>query len=414
MFVKEGLLRKEKKYIIGVSGGPDSMALLDYLVKRNYNLIVALVNYHIRSDSDLDALVVSEYCVKNHLLYQEKNIHTYQKGNFEAQARDIRYRFFQELAQIYQCEGVILAHHKDDFLETVLMQKGRGMKDVVYGMAEVSQYGELAIYRPLMGCYKEELVQYCEEYQVPYRIDSTNLESYYTRNYYRNEVLSHYSLEMKEALYAQTNNENELYYQNQRSYEKWLSEHLIKQKLSLSKLLAHPQKEALFKYYLRSIPGMNLHKVSETLVSSCLKALEKERPNMKIDLPVNFVLIKEYDNIYVTKLEEKFVYHYQILDATPKDYGYFKIASEGNDREGVPLDESDFPLTIRTRQKGDVIELSYGKKKLSRLFIDAKIPAKERDVWPVVLNSKQEIILVPKIAKNKRYLLAKPVLFVIQ
>ena len=126
------------------------------------------------------------------------------------------------------------------------------------------------------------------------------------------------------------------------------------------------------------------------------------------------MLIKEYDNIYVTKLKKRFSYHYLIEDATPKDFGDFKIALDGDDREGIALTKEDFPLTIRTRKPGDVMELSYGKKKLSRLFIDAKVPLMDRDAWPVVLNCRNEIILVPKIAKNKHYLLAKPTLFVIQ
>ena len=126
------------------------------------------------------------------------------------------------------------------------------------------------------------------------------------------------------------------------------------------------------------------------------------------------MLIKEYDNVYVTKLKQDRSYHYTILDGTPCVYPYFKIALSGDDREGIAVKENDFPLTIRNRRPGDVISLAYGQKKLSRLLIDAKIPASQRALWPVVLNAAGEIILVPKIAKNKRYLLAKPTLFVIQ
>lgn len=414
MQVMYDLLDKKQKYVVGVSGGPDSMALLDILYKKGYALIVCLVNYHVRSDSHLDATLVRNYCQERNIIYHEHNQYAYNKGNFEAQARIIRYDFYLATCKQYQCDSVVLAHHKDDFLETALMQKNRGMIDVPLGMKTVSNYQNMRVLRPLMACFKEELVAYCDTYHVPYRIDYTNLENIYTRNYYRNEVLSKYTKEEKEALYVKIIKENEILENKEAHANAWLEEHLVNHHLSLEALLKEKDALYLLRRFLLMEKGLPNNKISHGLVEECLKNLKKAGPNVKISLPVNFVLIKEYDNIYVTKIKKAIDYEYMIEDGTPCDYGFFKIADAGEDREGIALSQEDFPLTIRNRRSGDVIELSYGKKKLNRLFIDAKVPSSARDMWPVVLNSRQEIILVPKIAKNKCYLLAKPTLFVIQ
>lgn len=414
MQVAFDLLDSQKGYVVGVSGGPDSMALLDILYQAKYQIVVCLVNYHIRDDSDLDAVLVRRYCEDRKIPYFEHQQFEYQKGNFEAQARIIRYDFYHRICKRQQLAGVVLAHHKDDYLETVLMQKARGMQDVLLGIREVSMYRKMPVYRPLMQCFKEELVDYCQSHQIPYRIDYTNLENTYTRNYYRNEVLSRYAKEEKEALYLETLKANQGLRKKEKKADTWLAQNSVNNQLSWEVLAKENEQLYLLKRYLWQIEGMPKDKISNALVEGCLKTLKNAKSNVKISLPVNFVLIKEYDNIYVTKLKKSFSYYYTIEDAIPKDFGDFKIALDGDDREGIALTKEDFPLTIRTRKPGDVMELSYGKKKLSRLFIDAKVPPMDRDAWPVVLNCRNEIILVPKIAKNKHYLLAKPTLFVIQ
>lgn len=411
MKLDERQLKRNETYVVGVSGGPDSMALLDLLRLAKYHVVVAHVNYHVRSDSDLDTALVKDYCEKYQLPLEVKEIFSYQAGNFEAQARKLRYDFYLTIGKKYNAKGVLLAHHRDDFLETVLMQQGRGMNDVPLGIATTSDYQGLKVIRPLMAYDKAQLVSYCDQNQVPYRIDSTNLESDYTRNYYRNEVLKYYSPTQKEQLYEATQKHNQAYQKKVMAYQDWLAKHQV---LRVSELLAYPDLKGLWRYYLYHFNGFDKTRVSEALVDECIKVMHSPLPNVQMALPGQLMLIKEYDLIDVTKLSKKQGYCVQIDKLEAKDYGYFKIAVTGDDRCGVALHESDLPLTIRSRMAGDVISLSYGQKKVSRLMIDAKIPARQRESWPVVLNSQQQIILVPKIAKNKDYLLAKPTFFVIQ
>ena len=115
-------------YIVGVSGGPDSMFLLDNLRIAEYKLIVAHVNYKKRIDSDYDESIVKNYCQYYSLPCEVKKVYKNEysfKVNFQAQARQIRYDFFQKLAQNYQTKNIVIAHHFQDHLETYLFQKQR-------------------------------------------------------------------------------------------------------------------------------------------------------------------------------------------------------------------------------------------------------------------------------------------------
>lgn len=408
------MLSKNKKYVIGVSGGPDSMALLDMLHHEGYHLIACLVNYHKREDSDLDYEVVQEYCLKNNLVLTYKEVFEYDQGNFQAQARNIRYDFYKEVATLHQCEGVILAHHFDDYLETVLMQKDRHQEDGLWGIQEISKYQDLNVYRPAMAYTKQQLLDYCHTHYIDYRIDSSNLETDYTRNKIRHHILKHYTQEQKEALYHEAQVHNAAYLTQHAYCQDWLNRHCKNGILSLSDLQKEEDKEAILRVYLSQVEGMDVSRISKKLITNCMKSLMEKSGNVQINLPVNFKLIKEYDNIYVTRINEVVNYCFKIETIEEKDYAYFKVCFEGHDRCGIAVKESDFPLMIRTFQPGDTIALSYGKKKVSRLFIDAKIPRQKRDLWPIVINAKGEILLIPKIAKNKDYLLAKPTWFVIQ
>ena len=122
------MLPKGRLYILGVSGGSDSMFLLDNLRRKKYKIIVAHINYKKRIDSDWDEKIVKNYCQKHSLLleiHQEKNGNHFSKINFQDKARKIRYNFFQKLADKNQTKYIVVAHHFDDHLETYLLQKQR-------------------------------------------------------------------------------------------------------------------------------------------------------------------------------------------------------------------------------------------------------------------------------------------------
>jgi bifunctional protein TilS/HprT len=136
----ESLLDKNRKYLVGVSGGVDSMALLDMLVKKAYNVIVVHYNYHFREDSDLDENLVRSYCQNHHLPFyvRQGDKKEYQKGNFEMLAREKRYAFYKEIGDLNGIDTIILGHHLNDHLETIVMQLQRHNTKGYLGIKEQS------------------------------------------------------------------------------------------------------------------------------------------------------------------------------------------------------------------------------------------------------------------------------------
>ena len=116
--------------VVACSGGPDSMALLDVILKlrdkRNINIICAHVNHKLRIESEQEKVDVENFCKNNKIIFEYMEITKYDKDNFHAQARNIRYDFFDKLMKKYNAKYLFTAHHGDDLIETILMRISRG------------------------------------------------------------------------------------------------------------------------------------------------------------------------------------------------------------------------------------------------------------------------------------------------
>ncbi|MEE1464428.1 MAG: tRNA lysidine(34) synthetase TilS, partial [Clostridium sp.] len=155
-------------YIIGVSGGPDSMALLDMCRTEGLQLVVAHMNYQKRDTANRDMELVRSYCAHFHIPFEARLQTKPCVGNFQAFAREERYRMYQELLKQYDASAVLLAHHLDDHLETYLMAKERGSMKEYLGIQEEAFIMGCRIIRPLMAYSKRELEAYCRENAVPF------------------------------------------------------------------------------------------------------------------------------------------------------------------------------------------------------------------------------------------------------
>ena len=113
----------------------------------------------------------------------------HESGNFQNWAREVRYQFFYEVMMKHQCDGVVIAHHEDDVIETYLFQKQRKMIPECFGIAEKTEIQGCPIFRPLLQMTKKNLIEYCDEHQVPYGHDETNDSDLYTRNRIRHQIV---------------------------------------------------------------------------------------------------------------------------------------------------------------------------------------------------------------------------------
>lgn len=187
---REKLFTPYDKILVGVSGGPDSMMLLDFLrVHQIAPLVAAHVNYQMRgSESQKDEELVKEYCAEYNIkLYCTKTGKFDSSGNFQEQARAFRYDWFRTIKEKDKLDYIATAHHREDRIETMLFHlfRGTGLKGLTSLKAQRDD-----VIRPILCLNKAQILDWNTEYKVPYRTDSSNLENKYTRNTIRNKVFT--------------------------------------------------------------------------------------------------------------------------------------------------------------------------------------------------------------------------------
>ena len=190
------LIQGGDKLVLGVSGGPDSISMLNILneIKDEYKfeIYVAHINHMIREEADEDEKYVQDYCQKNNIECYVKRIDVQQVANIEKigteeAGRNIRYEFFEEVLQKVGANKIAVAHNKNDKIETIIMNLLRGSG--LLGLKGIEPIRDNKYIRPLIECERQEIEQYCEQHRLNPRIDKTNFENDYTRNKIRNIVI---------------------------------------------------------------------------------------------------------------------------------------------------------------------------------------------------------------------------------
>ena len=218
--LKYDLIENGDKIILGVSGGPDSMCMLNILKdlqntnlkKLNYEIIVAHVNHMIRKEAIEDEKYVEDYCKKNNIEFYSKSIdipkivNTKKIGEEEA-GRIARYEFFDELLEKTKANKIAIAHNKNDRVETVLMNELRGSG--LSGLKGIEPRRGKYI-RPLIEIEREEIEKYCEENKLEPRIDKTNFENIHTRNKLRNCLIPYIKKEFNPNIIETINRLSEI------------------------------------------------------------------------------------------------------------------------------------------------------------------------------------------------------------
>ena len=191
----------DARYLIGVSGGRDSIALLHWLVNLGYDrLIVCHLNHQLRGQSsDADARFVQKLAAKYQVGFElgAANVRALarkKKMSLETAAREARYSFFSKAAKRRRCHKIFLAHHADDLVETFLLNliRGAGVTGLG-GMRDVSSrqiHGvDLTILRPLLSIWRSDIDKYVRECHLRFREDATNKNLAPTRNRIRNRII---------------------------------------------------------------------------------------------------------------------------------------------------------------------------------------------------------------------------------
>ena len=384
-------LDKSKRYLLACSFGPDSMALFDMLLKENYSFEVAHVNYHLREESNSEEAGLRDYCkikgVKLHVFQNKASF----KSNIEANCREVRYDFFSKLYKEYGFDALLVAHNEDDLIETYLLQKKRKNLVFHYGLAELNEIKGMKVIRPLLSFKKKELLDYCDELSIPYAIDKTNLLPVFERNKIRINTVSKMNDQERKGIVQEIDTKN-------RELSKTLDKvNAVSNKsgelLELS--------EIEFAYYL-NIKLKELGIIQPITYKQSLevvKLLKSNKANISLNVARNqAVIYKTYDSLIIEKndnqFETIFVKEPCIID---NHFLFADLVKEGPKRK---IKNEDYPLTIRTYQKGDRVQISDYEVLVRRLFIDWKMPVHLRKRWPLFVNKDNKIVYIPRYRED--------------
>ncbi len=206
---KHGLLTKDKPVLVALSGGADSVSLLDVLVRAGYTCIAAHCNFALRgAESDRDEAFVRELCATMNVPLEVTHFDTRSyarehKVSIEVAARELRYAWFDEIARQHACQAICVAHHQNDQAETLLLnlKRGTGLRGLA-GIRPISPNPmapeSVPIVRPLLCTTRDYIEHYLrDKRQLSWVVDSTNNDTSITRNAIREQLRSYSKSEIE-------------------------------------------------------------------------------------------------------------------------------------------------------------------------------------------------------------------------
>lgn len=404
-------ISKSDYIVVGCSGGPDSMCLLNLLHLNDYKIVCAHVNHNIRAESAAEYKFLKKYCDKNKIIFEGLEL---EKSNHnESYYRKKRYTFYKALANKYKTKYIMTAHHGDDLIETVLMRISRGSTLKGYiGFPKIYKEYEYVFVKPLIFYTKDEILKYNECNNIPFVLDKTNEEDSYKRNRYRHHILPflkeedsnihrkflQFSDELEEASdyiinlvqRAKTTN----YKDNQLDLKLFFGLDSYIKKKELQLILSELYKDSI-------------DKVNKKHTTKILDLLTAQK-NFKISLPDDIIVKREYDVLYFTKENECQTFNIELTDQIELPNGdVIRQIKESFDTSNyvTRLNSKDIklPLYIRTRCDGDsmCIKNMNGSKKIKSIFIDDKVKSQDRMSWPVMVDASNQIVWLPGLRKSK-------------
>ncbi|EHO4166718.1 tRNA lysidine(34) synthetase TilS [Campylobacter coli] len=217
MQIKDEILSflKKGRNLLAFSYGSDSSALFHFLVQKKIDFDLVMINYKTRKNSDLEEQKAKELALEFHKKIFIKSAPTI-KGNFEKEARDFRYDFFEKICLEQNYDNLILAHHLNDQLEWFLMQlsRGAGLAEIL-GMQEYEKRQNYTLLRPLLFTSKDEILSYLKENDIFYFQDESNENEKYFRNYIRknfsNAFVSKFHQGLKRSFFYLDEDRKKLY-----------------------------------------------------------------------------------------------------------------------------------------------------------------------------------------------------------
>ena len=406
--------------VVGVSGGPDSMALL-HLVTRikekiDIEIICAHVNHNTGRPGQIeDEIFVKEWCQKNNVRLEHMTIDDYGDDNFHNEARSKRYVYFEKIVKDNYAKYLLTAHHGDDLIETILMRIVRGSTLRGYsGFSKIVPMNGYTIMRPLINVTKADILEYNEKNGINYRIDDSNSKDVYTRNRFRKYIVPEFKKE-------DPNVHNKFYKFSKTllMYNDYIDKEVQKiipkvypqniLKIDEFKKLEYVIEMKVIYYILEHLYQDDLMLITDHHAELIYNLINSTKVNSYIYLPNNLKAVKEYnDLVFVTEPIKSDEYEIEIIDYLNLPNGKNIEVIDNTDETSnfiCRLNKKDIvlPLRVRTRQNGDKMTIKgmIGTKKVNDIFINEKVTVTDRDMWPVVVDSNDTIVWLPGLKKSK-------------
>jgi tRNA(Ile)-lysidine synthase len=443
--VRKGhLLSKGDRVLVAVSGGPDSVALLrllyDLREELSLHLEVAHLQHGIRGkEAQKDARFVGELARRLRLAFHLKEVDLPRlkaevgKGNLEALARNERHRFFATVAHKRRLGKIATAHTRDDQAETVLMWllRGSGMKGLG-GMAPVQALNigdghsskRFVIIRPLLDVSKAEVLQYLEGKGLSYRLDSSNQDRSFLRNWIRLELIPQLEARTDAHLRSRLAQNAELIRDEEQVLDE-LAHHVFKEigaaeRLNRGALLKQDKatQRRLLRLWIEETRG-HLSGIDFDHVETLLTFIAQGAPQGRLSIPGGWELVKEYGTLRLERhLRVKrpaVCYNYIVRAGTDLFIQEAGVTIQTRKRlrpfPRLPdrfteafFDMACLPanLTIRNFRRGDRFQPlgMTGHKKLKELFIENKIPLSVRANLPLLVLD-DEVLWVPGYGRSE-------------
>lgn len=414
---REHLIVDGDRIVVGFSGGPDSVFLVQMLLKLkktvNFEMVLVHINHLLRGkNSDDDEKFSIEYGKQRKIAVYSKRVDIKKiakrdKIGLEVAGREERYKFYNEVLCQIKGNKIALAHNKDDQIETFMFRLIRGTSlDGLNGIESKNIY-----IRPISEIYKNEILEYLKKYNLQYRIDETNFENTFTRNSIRLDLIpfieKRYNPSFKEKIFSLIGEFREI----NAYFEKEIPKYLNSDKVKINEI------KGLSPYLRKKVLTTFLNNYKIDISREKILMIERllfKGGTLSVDLDKSYILQKDYEFITILKRGNS-TENEEILEKILKipgeiDFGEYIITAEftsdlesGKNCFCSKLLKGN-SVKIRTRKSGDRITPAgmKGTKKLKDIFINEKISKLEREKIPLIIED-DEIVWIAGIRGNEKY-----------
>lgn len=422
------------RVLVAVSGGADSTALLDALVRLRESdqlavtVLAAHLNHQLRGEeSDEDERFIRELAARlGAPIFTERIDVGAQaraaKQNLEATARRLRYDFLRRVAEQNRVNFVLTAHTQDDQAETILMRLLRGAG--AEGLRGIHEFlplgGQAKLIRPMLGVTRAEVIEHCEHYGLVFRADSSNVDPGFTRNRIRGELLPllrDFNPRVEEAL--------------SRTAELLTNDDACLRDLAAGLFAAAGKDSSLdivplldvvpairrrvLRLWLKTQRG-GLRRVELAHIEAIDDLISRSQSGRRVELPEGLIVTREFNHLKLIRADERAptrLEPVELKEGAPQNFGDFRFTLErGIARKNLEVNNGEKQelfaaslreceelgrLRLRTRLPGDAYIPAGARRavKLKTFMIRLKIPLSQRDKYPVLVTADDRIVWAP-------------------